>query len=291
MTHTNQTALDIDLDKLEALARAAERMFTGMHWYTRFQILDGISNDESAAFIGAMDPDTILALIELARRERPSAEPASAAGAGSEQPLLAEILALAETGMCYGLLADDYCSQIVAKIKASGAAPSSSASEYSDGLPNQFRKKPVVIEAIQWPGTKFETTPPKWFSDAMYLTPGAPGFVMRWDNDILIETLEGQMRAQPGDWIIRGIKGELYPCKPDIFAASYEPARAAHQAATNPVSSDALRVVVEEAASVFESAAKHNTSKGRTVFAHEQQDRANRLRAAIAATTAKGGAA
>jgi hypothetical protein len=64
-------------------------------------------------------------------------------------------------------------------------------------------------------------------------------------------------------------------------------ARAAHQAATNPVSSDALRVVVEEAASVFESAAKHNTSKGRTVFAHEQQDRANRLRAAIAATTAK----
>lgn len=40
----------------------------------------------------------------------------------------------------------------------------------------------------------------------------------------LIQTLEGVMRAYPGDWIIRGVKGELYPCKPDIFDATYEPA-------------------------------------------------------------------
>lgn len=88
----------------------------------------------------------------------------------------------------------------------------------------EFRKKPVVIEAIQWPGTKFETSPPEWFTKAMYIEPGAPGFIMRWGDEIVIETLEGQMRAQPGDWIIRGIKGEIYPCKPDIFAATYEDA-------------------------------------------------------------------
>jgi hypothetical protein len=88
----------------------------------------------------------------------------------------------------------------------------------------KFRKKPVVIEAIQWPGTKFETSPPEWFTKAMYIEPGAPGFIMRWGDEIFIETMEGQMRAQPGDWIIRGIKGEIYPCKPDIFAATYEDA-------------------------------------------------------------------
>ena len=43
-------------------------------------------------------------------------------------------------------------------------------------------------------------------------------------GDIYITTLEGVMRADNGDWIIRGVKGELYPCKPDIFEATYEPA-------------------------------------------------------------------
>ena len=41
-------------------------------------------------------------------------------------------------------------------------------------------------------------------------------------NDVLIDTLEGTMRANPGDWIIRGVKGEFYPCKSDIFEATYE---------------------------------------------------------------------
>jgi len=95
----------------------------------------------------------------------------------------------------------------------------------------QYRKKPVVIEAIQWPGTKFESAPPQWFRDAMYADPGTPGFVIRIGDRILIETLEGQVWAQPGDWIIRGVKGELYPCKPDIFAATYEPAALAAQPA------------------------------------------------------------
>lgn len=41
---------------------------------------------------------------------------------------------------------------------------------------------------------------------------------------MLIDTLEGSMTARSGDWVIRGVKGELYPCKPDIFEATYEPA-------------------------------------------------------------------
>jgi hypothetical protein len=42
-------------------------------------------------------------------------------------------------------------------------------------------------------------------------------------DELIISTLEGDLRASPGDWIIRGVKGEFYPCKPDIFAATYEP--------------------------------------------------------------------
>lgn len=50
------------------------------------------------------------------------------------------------------------------------------------------------------------------------------GGIVRDGEDLLIGTLEGAHRAIPGDWIIRGVKGELYPCKPDIFAATYEAA-------------------------------------------------------------------
>lgn len=57
----------------------------------------------------------------------------------------------------------------------------------------KFRKRPVIVEAYQT------------------------------DEHLDIETLEGTMRASPGDWIIRGVKDELYPCKPDVFEATYEP--------------------------------------------------------------------
>ncbi|MGI6557411.1 MAG: PGDYG domain-containing protein [Limnochordia bacterium] len=57
----------------------------------------------------------------------------------------------------------------------------------------KFRKKPVVIEAYQT------------------------------DKEVIIDTLEGPLRAAPGDWIITGISGEQYPCKPDIFEKTYEP--------------------------------------------------------------------
>ena len=80
----------------------------------------------------------------------------------------------------------------------------------------KYRKKPVVVEAMQF-------------------TEGTKGRVFHWvdcntstcfDSNgkpaLKIQTLEGVMTAQVGDWIIKGVKGEFYPCKPDIFAATYE---------------------------------------------------------------------
>lgn len=78
-----------------------------------------------------------------------------------------------------------------------------------------FRKKPVVIEAVQF----FNGIQPSEFAQDV-----VEGRVRYTESGtMLIQTLEGAMEASNGDWIIRGIKGELYPCKPDIFAATYEP--------------------------------------------------------------------
>lgn len=79
-----------------------------------------------------------------------------------------------------------------------------------------FRKKPIVIEAVQWTGTNPDEVL------GLFLTKGS---VRRWElhpNALMIDTLEGTMRADLNDWIIKGVKGELYPCKPDIFAVTYE---------------------------------------------------------------------
>ncbi len=67
----------------------------------------------------------------------------------------------------------------------------------------KYRKKPVVIDAVQV------------------------------DTEHSIETLEGTMKASPGDWIITGVQGERYPCKPDIFEATYEPAELEAQTVTD----------------------------------------------------------
>jgi len=86
-----------------------------------------------------------------------------------------------------------------------------------------FRKKPTEISAIQWTGTNVEAVK-SFFSEDAYKFCGP---MVNLDGepekgDLLIETLEGTMRASPGDFIIRGIKGEYYPCKPDIFEQTYE---------------------------------------------------------------------
>lgn len=80
-----------------------------------------------------------------------------------------------------------------------------------------FTKKPVQIEAREHTGTSSNTRELiKWI-----LSQG--GEARSIGEFLLIETLEGTHRANPGDWIIKGVKGEFYPCKPDIFAATYDP--------------------------------------------------------------------
>ena len=83
----------------------------------------------------------------------------------------------------------------------------------------KFRKKPVVVEAVQ-------------FGDSPDALRELKEFARRQDRDVTlvvtnppfltIKTLEGTMKANLGDWLIRGVKGELYPCKPDIFEATYQ---------------------------------------------------------------------
>lgn len=79
----------------------------------------------------------------------------------------------------------------------------------------KFRKKPVEIEAIQFS----EDTIP---NDIALWCGGVARSVDYGAYEIVIETLEGEMTAQEGDWIIRGVKGEYYPCKPDIFDLTYD---------------------------------------------------------------------
>lgn len=116
----------------------------------------------------------------------------------------------------------------------------------------QYRKKPVVIDAVRWRGYSsnlgvtvepadlpVEITEsnmhaitweplPDWLPQPLRTTEEAgtlaavPGAITRDGDCLVIATLEGVMRANPGDWVIRGVKGEIYPCKPDIFAATYE---------------------------------------------------------------------
>lgn len=112
--------------------------------------------------------------------------------------------------------------------------------------PQKFRKKPVEIEAQQLP----VWDEPNWYDDdskpmfsathyvatciaiaewcggtsQMMLTDDEPSPNVRnlYGAHMIVKTLEGEMIARPGDWIIRGVKGEFYPCKPDIFADTYE---------------------------------------------------------------------
>lgn len=78
----------------------------------------------------------------------------------------------------------------------------------------KFRKKPIVIEAVQYTGKNlqeiFAFTASQEIEDD-FLT-----------SELVIKTLEGDMKASVNDWIIKGVNGEFYPCKPDIFEKSYE---------------------------------------------------------------------
>jgi hypothetical protein len=88
----------------------------------------------------------------------------------------------------------------------------------------KFRKKPVVIDAVKWTGQFWDCDDmPQWLEDALEKGVGVDGMIRVVDQfNLKVGTLEGVMTASPGDWIIRGVNGEVYPCKPDIFAATYE---------------------------------------------------------------------
>lgn len=83
----------------------------------------------------------------------------------------------------------------------------------------KFRKKPVVIEAMQFNHVDDYLKIAK-FASASSIT---LQFTDDFDFRLMIPTLEGDMPAYKGDWIIKGIAGEFYPCKPDIFEMTYEP--------------------------------------------------------------------
>lgn len=74
----------------------------------------------------------------------------------------------------------------------------------------QYRKKPIVIEAIQWTGDNLEELQ------------NFVGSALAYDGKLTIHTLEGDHEAKVGDYIIKGVQGEFYPCKPEIFAKTYE---------------------------------------------------------------------
>lgn len=76
----------------------------------------------------------------------------------------------------------------------------------------KFVKKPIPIDAFQWTGHNFDQI-------ANFMGDNHP--VIDGSNNLFIHTLEGEMKAAPGSWIIRGLKGEYYPCREDIFEETY----------------------------------------------------------------------
>jgi len=103
---------------------------------------------------------------------------------------------------------------------------------------SKFRKKPVVIDAARWTGDwaglmeelgipyRPATPKPEWVKagqTAVIAKGGGPEAPTAPNGTLAIKTLEGVMVANLGDWVIRGLAGEYYPCKDEIFAASYQP--------------------------------------------------------------------
>lgn len=82
-------------------------------------------------------------------------------------------------------------------------------------MTREYRKKPVVVEAVRWTGENHGEM-------CEFIDPEV--FEMIPHVGLVIHTLEGDHRASPGDYIIKGVNGEFYPCKPDVFEKTYEPA-------------------------------------------------------------------
>ena len=99
---------------------------------------------------------------------------------------------------------------------------------YNKELCMKYRKRPVIIEAVQWTGgnhrtmfdfltnNKYKDEPLRTYDDNFYID------FNKVDKGLVIKTLEGEHIASVNDYIIRGVGGEFYPCKPDIFNKTYE---------------------------------------------------------------------
>lgn len=83
-------------------------------------------------------------------------------------------------------------------------------------MANKYRKKPIVIEAAQFDGSE------RSIVEILALQRDKVKVLREDAGDLMIPTLEGLMRASVGDYVIRGVQGELYPCKPDIFEQTYD---------------------------------------------------------------------
>ena len=139
-----------------------------------------------------------------------------------------------------------------------------------------FRKKPIEIQAWHWRFSTEQAEEPVWIRDALHRWPqlGSIAFEPHHPDcpRIAIATLEGVMTANPGDWIIRGVKGELYPCKPDIFEMTYERADA-------PSDRDALIAALAQAEHGRDEARKHANKLGRELDEQgDELERAERQR-------------
>jgi len=89
-------------------------------------------------------------------------------------------------------------------------------------MPN-FKKKPVVIEAREYLNDETSYSVLHWINEGQHARGKDVPFAT-WVNGVfIIPTLEGDHTANVGDWIIKGVAGEFYPCKPDIFKQTYEP--------------------------------------------------------------------
>ena len=83
-------------------------------------------------------------------------------------------------------------------------------------------KKPVEIEFWQHDGTEENALKMMdWISEGNTVEFSCPEHEDHWDGTLIITTLEGNMKVSPGDYVIRGVKGEHYPCKPEIFEETY----------------------------------------------------------------------
>lgn len=95
----------------------------------------------------------------------------------------------------------------------------SAENQQKEVIMNKYQKKPVVIEAIQYddePETDIE------LQEKFGIDPVRVSYKNPDDPILIIETLEGEMKAHVGDYIIKGVHGEIYPCKPDIFYETYQ---------------------------------------------------------------------